>query len=47
MDDMITIRLEGGDIDDLIVMWPDGTCCRLNELEDYLQFMSDDYEILF
>ena len=29
-----------------VALWPDGTCCELDELEEYLTFMSDDYEIV-
>ena len=28
-----------------IAMWPDGTWCDLDDVEAYLHFMSDDYEI--
>jgi hypothetical protein len=28
-----------------IAMWPDGTWCELEDIEAYLHFMSDDYEI--
>lgn len=30
--------------DDIIARWPDGTWCAWDELEQYLQFMSDDFE---
>jgi hypothetical protein len=33
------------DIEDLYV-WPDGTTCREEDLEEYLTFMSDDYELV-
>lgn len=26
-------------------IWPCGTCCYEEELEEYLRFMSDDYRI--
>lgn len=29
--------------DDLI-LWADSTCCYAEDLEDYLRFMSDDYQ---
>lgn len=32
-------------IDDLIYLWPDGTWCREEDLEEYLGFMSDDFEV--
>lgn len=31
--------------DDLIYLWPDGTWCRKEDLEEYLSFMSDDFEV--
>lgn len=30
----------------MYAMWPDGTMCELEELEEYLHFMSDDYELV-
>jgi hypothetical protein len=27
-------------------VWPDGTCCTRDELEDYLSFMSDDFMVV-
>ncbi len=30
---------------DLIYLWPDGTWCREEDLEEYLGFMSDDFEV--
>lgn len=32
-------------IDDLIYLWPDGTWCSEEDLEEYLGFMSDDFEV--
>ncbi len=32
-------------IDDMIYLWPDGTWCREEDLEEYLGFMSDDFEV--
>jgi len=29
-----------------ICEWPDGTWCRLEDLEEYLTFMSDDFMYL-
>ena len=26
--------------------WADGTCCDVEDLPEYLTFMSDDYEVL-
>jgi hypothetical protein len=26
-------------------LWADGTWCLIDDLEDYLTFMSDDYEV--
>jgi len=28
------------------ILWADGTTCSYEELEEFLQFMSDDYEII-
>lgn len=28
-------------------IWPDGTECTPTDLEEYLQFMSDDYETTY
>lgn len=30
----------------MYAMWPDGTICELEELEEYLLYMSDDYELV-
>lgn len=27
----------------IIAVWPDGTWCNQEDIESYLQFMSDDY----
>lgn len=27
-------------------LWPDGTMCEMREVEEYLTFMSDDFEIV-
>ncbi len=32
-------------IDDIIYLWPDGTWCSEEDLEEYLGFMSDDFEV--
>jgi len=32
--------------EDRLCVWPDGTQCYRDELDEYLKFMSDDYEIL-
>ena len=29
----------------LVVKWPDGTWCEMEQLEEFLTFMSDDYII--
>jgi hypothetical protein len=29
-----------------ICLWPDGTTCQRDDLEAYLSFMSDDFEII-
>ena len=29
-----------------ICLWPDGTTCQRDGLEEYLSFMSDDFEII-
>ena len=29
-----------------VCRWPDGTWCEWDELEGYLQWMSDDFEVL-
>lgn len=34
------------DIDAITVRWPDGTECAYEDLEEYLTFMSDDYELI-
>lgn len=31
---------------DDICLWPDGTSCFVDELEEFLSFMSDDYEVV-
>lgn len=28
-----------------IAIWPDGTWCDIEDIESYLHFMSDDYEV--
>lgn len=28
------------------VLWPDGTSCELDELEEYLFWKSDDFELV-
>lgn len=28
------------------ILWADGTTCSYEELEEFLQFMSDDYEVI-
>ena len=33
-------------MNDMIAMWPDGEWCYMDELEEWLQFKSDDYEIV-
>lgn len=33
-------------MDDRICVWPDGTWCYYGELEGYLAWMSDDYEVM-
>lgn len=30
----------------VIYRWPDGTWCEYEDIESYLQWMSDDYEIV-
>jgi len=30
-----------------IYRWPDGTWCEYDDIESYLQWMSDDYDIVF
>jgi hypothetical protein len=37
--------MEGWYLED-VALWPDGTWCFREELEDYRGFMSDDYTIL-
>ncbi len=29
-----------------ICLWPDGTWCEHDDIESYLQWMSDDYQLL-
>jgi len=29
-----------------LVVWPDGTRCSLDHLEEYLVFMDDDFEVV-
>ncbi len=29
----------------IICLWPDGTWCDKDDVEQYVQFMSDDYEV--
>lgn len=31
---------------DKVCIWPDGTWCYLDEVEGYLQWMSDDYAVV-
>lgn len=33
------------DLED-IMLWPDGTWCYREDLEDYLSFLSDDFEVV-
>ena len=45
-DAWIAAFLSDGDyIDDLIYLWPDGTWCREEDLEEHLSFLSDDFEV--
>ena len=30
---------------DLVAIWPDGTECELDEVQDMLKFCSDDFDI--
>lgn len=30
----------------VVAIWPDGTWCDKDEIEDYLAFMSDDYALV-
>lgn len=32
--------------DEVICVWPDGTWCEFEYLEEYLEDRSDDYEVL-
>ena len=32
--------------DDMLVVWPDDSWCYFEDLEEFLQFHSDDYEII-
>ena len=36
---------DAADYIDLIYLWPDGTWCREEDLEECLDFMSDDFEV--
>jgi hypothetical protein len=27
-------------------IWPDGTCCSMDELEEFLSWKSDDYRVV-
>lgn len=29
-----------------VCIWSDGTCCDMDQLEEHLSFMSDDYEVI-
>jgi len=32
---------------DRYCLWPDGTFCEENDLEEYLSFMSDDFTVVY